>query len=88
MPLTRKRVEEPMKPGWQTTEFWKALITQATNLAALGGLITTQDQALLQNSLTASVTAVFVVLSNAAIVIKYIQSRHDLKMRGSNGNGK
>jgi hypothetical protein len=74
-----------MKPGWQTTEFWKALVTQATNLAALAGLITTQDQTLLQNALTSAVTAAFVVLSNAAIVIKYIQSRHELKMRDNNG---
>lgn len=43
-----------MKPGWQTTEFWMALVTQAgAVIAALQGLLDGTDFALLMGAATA-----------------------------------
>lgn len=68
-----------MKPGWRTSEFWMALIGQALALLALTGVIPVGDQEQLETALANAVTAVFTILSSAAVVIRYIRSRTDLK---------
>jgi len=69
-----------MKPGWQTTEFWTTILAQVLALAALLGLITSSDSALLGDALGKCVTAVVMLLANASLVGKYVQGRLDLKL--------
>src|SRR5438552_2076485 len=68
-----------MKPGWQSTEFWIALVGQALALLALTGTITIGDKDKLETALANAVTAVFTIISSAAVVVRYIRSRSELK---------
>jgi hypothetical protein len=68
-----------MKPGWQSTEFWIALVGQALALLALTGTINVGDKDRIETALANAVTAVFTILSSAAVVVRYIKSRSELK---------
>src|SRR5262245_16709172 len=68
-----------MKPGWQSSEFWIALVGQALALLALTGTIASGDKDKLETALANAVTAVFTILSSAAVVVRYIKSRSELK---------
>ncbi|OAI46871.1 hypothetical protein AYO44_10470 [Planctomycetaceae bacterium SCGC AG-212-F19] len=68
-----------MKPGWQTSEFWIALIGQVLAVLALTGAIRADDRAPLESALAGAVTAVFAIVSSASIVVRYIRSRTELK---------
>lgn len=68
-----------MKPGWQSSEFWIALTGQALALLALTGTINIGDKDKIETALANAVTAVFTILSSAAVVVRYIRSRSELK---------
>lgn len=68
-----------MKPGWQTSEFWIAIIGQVLALLALTGTINTGDRAKLETALTDAVTAIFTLAASTLVVIRYIRSRSELK---------
>lgn len=68
-----------MKPGWQTSEFWIALIGQLLALLALAGAIPIGDQDRLETALASAVTAVFTLITSAVMVTRYIRSRSELK---------
>ncbi|MBL8799962.1 MAG: hypothetical protein JNM56_39130 [Planctomycetia bacterium] len=68
-----------MKPGWQTSEFWIALIGQLLALLALAGAIPLSDKDRLETALASAVTAVFTLLTSAVMVTRYIRSRSELK---------
>lgn len=64
-----------MKPGYQTTEFWLALVAQAVPLAVLFGVIPHADQPAVTSGLTEAVQNVAAVIGSAVMVWKYISSR-------------
>lgn len=68
-----------MKPGWQTSEFWIALVGQLLALLALSGAINVADKDKLETALANAVTAIFAIVSSAVVVIRYIRSRSELK---------
>jgi hypothetical protein len=68
-----------MKPGWQTSEFWIALAGQVLALLALTGAINIGDKDKVETAVTNMVTAVFTITSSAAVVVRYIRSRSELK---------
>ncbi len=65
--------------GLFTTEFWITVLTQVLAMLALTGVITTADNALLNDALAKCVTSGGVFLANAWVVVRYIQSRTRLK---------
>lgn len=77
-----------MKPGYQTTEFWHALIAQVLAFLTLMGVLGTNDSKTLEEALGKGVAAVFALIANGMIVVNYIKARHALKAQnGNNGNG-
>jgi hypothetical protein len=69
----------PIKPGWKTTEFWLTLVTQIVSILAVLGLVSFGDAKELGDAITKAVGAVFVLVTNGAILWKYIQSRLSTK---------
>jgi hypothetical protein len=67
------------KPGWRTSEFWTTLISQALALLTLTGLVTSRDADTLQGALGQCVAAVFLLLANGWVVVRYIQARVAVK---------
>src|SRR5262245_5443831 len=72
----------PMRPGWQTSEFWIALVSQVLSLLVIAGYLSASDRSTLEGALGTGITSAFAFLSSAAIVIRYIQSRTTLKQNG------
>jgi hypothetical protein len=68
-----------MKPGYKTTEFWIALVSQGLALLMIAGLITPADKTTLESALANAVTAVATIISSVWVVLRYIESRHALK---------
>ena len=67
------------KPGWKTSEFWTTLISQALALLTLTGLVTSRDADTLYGALSQCVAAVFLLLANGWVVVRYIQARVAVK---------
>jgi hypothetical protein len=67
------------KPGFKTTEFWTAVASQLLTLLALVGLIGPGDLATLQDAVAKCVAAVALFAANAWVVVRYIQSRTQVK---------
>ena len=67
------------RSGIKTTEFWATALSQVLTLLALIGLVGRDDLAGLQDALGKCVAAAAVFVTNAWIVVRYIQSRTHLK---------
>jgi hypothetical protein len=67
------------RSGIKTTEFWATALSQLLTLLALVGLVGQADLAGLQDALGKCVAAAAVFVTNAWIVVRYIQSRTHLK---------
>src|SRR5262249_55594417 len=72
-----------IKPGYTTTEFWTTLIGQLVALLTILGVVQGPEAATLQDSLGKCIAAAFVLITNAWVVIRYIQSRTQLKQATS-----
>lgn len=70
---------EPVKPGWQTTEFWLMLVAQLAPLAVLFKIIPQDDIKTVQDTLSHAIQNVAALLASAAAIWKYIQSRGAVK---------
>jgi hypothetical protein len=68
-----------LRPGWQTSEFWIALVNQLLALLVLVGLLAPADRDQLGPALGNAVVAAFTLLGSAAVVWKYIHARTALK---------
>jgi len=68
-----------MKPGWQSSEFWITLLGQVLAVLALTGAINVGDRTHLETALANAVAAIFTLAASAAVVIRYIRSRTELK---------
>jgi hypothetical protein len=77
---------------WKSTEFWATTIAQLLSALALFGFITPNDSKTLEEASNKIVAAVFLFVSNAAIVIYYIRSRLHMHLsgegRGTRGEAK
>ena len=77
-----------MKPGWQTTEFWTTIITQALSLAVLLGFVSAGDSTMLQDAASKALAAVATLVTNALVIWRYIESRVKLKTRSTESSSK
>ena len=69
----------PKKPGWQTSEFYTALIAQILPLLVTTGVIGPSDVSTLEGALTRIVTASTAILGAAWVIVSYIKSRTEVK---------
>lgn len=69
-----------MKAGWQTSEFYVALIPPVLSLLVLSGVLKPGDQATLEQTMTHAVTAIATALGAVWAVVTYIKSRTQLKI--------
>jgi len=76
-----------IKPGYTTTEFWTTLVGQVLSLLTIAGVLLPADAATLQDAVAKAITAIFVLVANAWIVIRYIDSRTQLKQGAQQGGG-
>ena len=67
------------RSGIKTTEFWATALSQLLTLLTLVGLIGSSDLPALQDALGKCVAAAAVFVTNAWVVVRYIQSRTHLK---------
>ena len=67
------------RSGLWTTEFWMTVITQVLACLALTGVIATGDATMLGEALSKCIAAGGVFLANAWVVVRYIQSRTQVK---------
>lgn len=72
---------EPEKPGWMTTEFWLALVTQGVALLVLFGIVSVVEKDTVTGTLGRAVENAFALAASAAAIWKYIQSRTDVKQQ-------
>lgn len=70
-----------MKPGYKTSEFWLALISQVLAVLVTVGVLRPGDQAELGQCLSAAITAIFALLTSSVQMKQYIQGRQGLKLR-------
>jgi hypothetical protein len=68
-----------MKPGYQTSEFWISLASQALGLLVLLHVITPEAQGTLATPIANAVTAAFTIFASAQVVKHYIASRTAIK---------
>lgn len=71
---------DPVKPGWQTTEFWATIAAQVVAMLVAFGVINPGSAAGVEAHVTAAVAGVFALVALFSMVKKYIESRTDLKL--------
>lgn len=71
--------EQNPKPGYKTTEFWIAIVSQFLALLMIAGVISPTDKTTLEGSLSSTVTAVATIISSVWVVLRYIDCRWHLK---------
>lgn len=69
----------PVKPGWQTTEFWQTIIVQGLAFATIVGVVSPADSAGLGSGLASMVQNVVALLIAGGTVVQYISSRTKVK---------
>ena len=67
------------RSGIKTTEFWATALSQLLTLLALVGLISQSDLPGLQDAVGKCAAAVALFAANAWVVVRYIQSRTQIK---------
>lgn len=72
---------DPIKPGWQTTEFWTTMVVQGISLAVVIGLVNSSESSTLADSLSKMITALFSLLVSGSTVLNYIKARVAVKTR-------
>lgn len=69
----------PVKPGWQTTEFWLTLLGQIMPVLVLLHAIQPADVSTLQGASTQIIQAVFALVTSGGILWSYIAGRAKVK---------
>ena len=69
----------PVKPGWQTTEFWQTIIVQGLAFATILGVVSPADSAGLGSGLASMVQNVVALIIAGGTVVQYISSRTKVK---------
>ena len=73
---------DPKRSGIFTTEFWTTLVAQVLPVLVTTGVIGPGDVSTLEGATTKVVTSVGAMLAGAWVIVRYIQSRTELKARG------
>lgn len=68
-----------MKPGYLTTEFWLSAVSTVVTLLVVLGYVPVADAGLLQGVGGQLILAVFAVVTNGVVLVKYVGSRLHLK---------
>jgi hypothetical protein len=68
-----------MKPGYQTSEFWIAIITKLLAVFCVAGVITTADEQKLAATATNAVIGVFAIITAGKVIGEYIKGRSTVK---------
>lgn len=69
----------PIKPGWQTSEWWLAVGHQLLAVLVLLGIVPAADATGLDVAIAHGISAVFALAASAWVVVSYIKSRENLK---------
>ena len=69
----------PVRPGYQTSEFWTTLLSQVVVLLGVLQVLRPGDVNTLQDALGQCVVGASLFLSNAWVVVNYVRSRTALK---------
>jgi len=72
----------PQKSGIYSTEFWLALAAQVLPVLVTTGAIAPGDVSTLEGALTRGINAIGAFVASAWVIVRYIQSRTELKARG------
>jgi heme A synthase len=72
-------MNDSLKPGWKTTEFWSTVLAQVFALLALLGLVNAKEAVTLQDAANHVAEAMVLFGTNAAVVLYYIKTRFHLK---------
>lgn len=77
--MSNEPTPTPVKPGWQTTEFWQTLILQGLALATIMGFLSPADSAGIGNNITSMIEHVIALLVAGGTVVHYITGRNKIK---------
>lgn len=69
----------PVKPGWQTTEFWQTIILQALAFATILGVVSPADASGIGGGIASMVQNVVALIIAGGTVVQYISSRTKVK---------
>lgn len=72
----------PVKPGWQTTEFWQTIILQALALLTITGILSPAESAGIGSSFTVMIQNIVAIIVAGGTVISYIGGRTKIKVGG------
>ncbi len=77
--MSNEPTPTPVKPGWQTTEFWQTLILQCLALATIMGFLSPADSAGIGSNITSMIEHVIALLVAGGTVVHYITGRNKIK---------
>lgn len=77
--MSSQPTPSPVKPGWQTTEFWQTIILQGLALATILGVVSPADSAGIGGGLASMVQNVVALIIAGGTVVQYISSRTKVK---------
>lgn len=77
--MSNEPTPTPVKPGWQTTEFWQTLILQGLALATIMGFLSPADSAGIGSNITSMIEHVIALLVAGGTVVHYITGRNKIK---------
>lgn len=72
--------ETTPKPGWKSSEFWLALVFQILPVLVIIGIVTTEEADTLAQAITQAVAAVGALVAAMLPIIRYIDSRKEVKV--------
>lgn len=70
---------QPVKPGFQTSEFWLTVGLQLVAFLVLLGWIAPQDRTTVEGAVSAAVQSVGALLASGGVLWRYIAAREYLK---------
>jgi uncharacterized protein (UPF0333 family) len=73
-------MNDPITPGWKTSEFWLSLAHLLFAVLISGGFLAITDATKLESQVSSFVAAAFALISSSAVVWRYIQDRTQAKM--------
>ena len=77
--MSSQPTPSPVKPGWQTTEFWQTIILQGLALATILGVVSPGDATGIGGGLASMVQNVVALIIAGGTVVQYISSRTKVK---------
>lgn len=69
-----------VKPGWQTTEFWTTIFSQIIGIAVILRVVPETDAAVLSDQVVSVVQGVFAIVATVGSLWLYVVSRTRVKV--------